>query len=234
MTPPQESSQNCSVYSAEAATELASLYVLDSLLPEEKNGFETHLASCASCRAEVHELLEVVGAVGWVTGDEANARPSEKVRDDLLFRIGNEPSPTGAPPGSEGTPRGHAPDVQVWKDWQSAGGGESAEGLTVVRDGQGDWQPTGVDGITAKRLSVDTDTGFVTMIVRMEPGTSYPSHRHAGAEECFVLEGDLQVAGSTLRAGDYQKADSSSIHGVQSTVSGCTLLLRSSQHDELL
>jgi anti-sigma factor ChrR (cupin superfamily) len=68
----------------------------------------------------------------------------------------------------------------------------------------------------------------------MDRGTSYPPHRHADVEECYVLQGDLRVAGRVLRAGDYQRADRDSVHGVQSTENGCLLLIVSSTDDELL
>ena len=41
-----------------------------------------------------------------------------------------------------------------------------------------------------RRLYVDEAAVMVTMLVRMAPGARYPSHRHAAAEECFVLSGD--------------------------------------------
>ena len=88
--------------------------------------------------------------------------------------------------------------------------------------------------MTARRLFVDDTSGRVTMMVRMAAGTSYPSHRHGGFEECFVLEGDLQVGSEMLHAGDYQRASAGSVHGVQSTERGCLLLLSSSPGDELL
>jgi anti-sigma factor ChrR (cupin superfamily) len=70
---------------------------------------------------------------------------------------------------------------------------------------------------------------------RMEAGASSPPHRHAGREECYVLEGELDVeGGASMRAGDYQVADEGSVHGVQSTRGGCTLLIVSSQDDELV
>jgi anti-sigma-K factor RskA len=40
--------------------DLAGAYVLDTLSPEERESFEAHLASCATCRAEVAELRQVV------------------------------------------------------------------------------------------------------------------------------------------------------------------------------
>ena len=68
----------------------------------------------------------------------------------------------------------------------------------------------------------------------MAAGSSYPGHLHGGVEECLVLEGDLQVEGEELRAGDYQRAEASSQHGTQWTKNGCLLLIVSSQHDALL
>jgi anti-sigma factor ChrR (cupin superfamily) len=72
------------------------------------------------------------------------------------------------------------------------------------------------------------------MLVRMPAGASYPRHRHAGAEQCYVLEGDLRFGGRVFRAGDYQCADADSIHDVQYTEAGCLLLIVSSLHDEIV
>ena len=76
---------------------------------------------------------------------------------------------------------------------------------------------------------------IVTMLIRMAPGTAYPAHRHGGAEECYVLEGDLHVGDDiVMHAGDYQRAEAGSTHPVQSTRGGCLLLLTSSLRDELV
>jgi anti-sigma factor ChrR (cupin superfamily) len=72
------------------------------------------------------------------------------------------------------------------------------------------------------------------MPVRMEPGTSYPRHRHKGVEEGYVLEGDLHVGDEAMKAGDCQRAETESIHAVQSTESGCLLRIVSSTVDELV
>ena len=49
-----------------------------------------------------------------------------------------------------------------------------------------------------------------------------------------MLEGDLQVADTEMRAGDYQVAEEGSVHRIQSTRGGCTLLIVSSQDDVLI
>jgi anti-sigma factor ChrR (cupin superfamily) len=120
------------------------------------------------------------------------------------------------------------PGVQVWKAW------EAESQSNVVRREEGQWA-LAKEGVRVKQLSVDPVQHSVTMLVRMEPGASWPSHRHGGFEQCFVLEGDLEVGGDTvLHAGDFQAMDTGSVHPLQRTPNGCLLLIVSSQHDELL
>ena len=128
-------------------------------------------------------------------------------------------------------PEPSAPAVQLWKAWAT---GASTEDLVIQRRSEGVWEATGVNGVEVKRLFVDAGRGYVSMLVRMAAGSSYPSHRHGGYEECFVLQGELSVGETVLYAGDYQRAEGGSVHAVQSTEQGCLLFIVSSQHDELL
>jgi anti-sigma factor ChrR (cupin superfamily) len=129
--------------------------------------------------------------------------------------------------------------AQPWRAWARAEpadepGGELDKGFLTVRADGTAWVPTSHAGVSVRPLSVDPARRAVTMLIRMEAGASYPPHRHAAREECFVLDGDLDVDGTPMRAGDYQVAEGASIHGWQSTREGCTLLIVSSQDDELL
>ncbi len=90
------------------------------------------------------------------------------------------------------------------------------------------------EGIRVRRLFVDRERGTVSMLVKMAAGARYPGHRHAAVEECYVIEGDLHVTGTVLLAGDYQRADLDSVHGVQWTEKGCTAFITTSLHNELL
>jgi anti-sigma factor ChrR (cupin superfamily) len=73
------------------------------------------------------------------------------------------------------------------------------------------------------------------MLVRMAAGTSYPGHRHARAEECLVVQGDLHVGDDlVMHAGDFQRAEPGSVHVPQWTERGCLLLVTSSVDDDLL
>lgn len=120
--------------------------------------------------------------------------------------------------------------MQVWKRWS----GNDPARLHTVPLGEGAWEPTAVAGVDVRRLYVDVARDEVTMMVRMAAGTAYPPHRHRGPEQCLVLSGDLRVGDRMLSEGDFQYAPAETLHGVQSTESGCTLLIISSMHDELL
>lgn len=150
----------------------------------------------------------------------AGLRPPDRLRERIMALVDSDEAGT---------------DVQVWKRWTAPPTARTVPGLTTVAADRSDWQESAIAGIRTRRLAVDPERRSVTMLIEMAPGTSYPAHRHGGVEECFVIAGDLRVGDrETLRTGDYQRAEAGSEHPVQSTEGGCTLLLVSSQDDELL
>jgi uncharacterized cupin superfamily protein len=44
------------------------------------------------------------------------------------------------------------------------------------------------------------------MLVRMQPGARVPTHPHPIDEECLMLEGEMFLGDTLLRAGDFQLA----------------------------
>jgi anti-sigma factor ChrR (cupin superfamily) len=193
--------------------EAAALHALGALSPEEARGFEAHRAGCASCAREEAAFREVLAETARAFAEE----PPANLKARLLARLSSGPA--------------EPQETQVWKRWAPP---PEAGGLRLVRSGEGSWEPTAAPGVSVKRLSVDPGRRSVTMLVRMEPGSSYPRHRHAGAEECYVLQGDLKAGEDVLHAGDFQRAEAGSLHGIQSTEGGCLLLIVSSQDDELI
>jgi anti-sigma factor ChrR (cupin superfamily) len=193
--------------------EQAALYALGLLEPEEARLFAQHLAEgCAVCENEVRTFE---AASSLIPLSLRERKPALQLRERLMERI--------RPARKEGP--------QVWKQWQAPPA--QAGPVHVVHAGEGGWQPV-TAGVTAKQLYVDAALDYVTMLVRMAPGSTYPAHRHGGPEQCFVLEGDLRVGPIVLHAGDYQCAPRDSIHEITSTEQGCLLLIVSSQNDELL
>ena len=187
----------------------ATLYILGELAEEPRRSFEEHLRGCASCSSEIRRL----SAAAAVVAGTAETVPPASLHARLRQRVAAA-----------------RPALQPWKQWDA----EATGSRTIRRKDESEWQDTALPGIRVRNLFVDAANDRITMLVRMQPGTAYPSHRHGGAEECYVLEGDLLVGEYRMRAGDYQRVDSGSTHGVQSTENGCLLFIVCSAHDELL
>lgn len=236
-----------------AESENAALFVAGALERAERSAFAAHLEACAACRAELELHAATVAELDLVQvqDDLAHGRGVEargSLRDALFASLGAaapqsrtasapvEPAQAEAPNESRVAPQAASSGAldRTWQRWSNTPGETIAPGLVNVPSSDAGWEAIGIAGIFVKRLAVDAAARKATMLIRMAPGTSYPRHRHASREECFVLEGSLEVSGSTLRAGDFQVAEENSIHGVQSTETGCLLLIVSSQDDELV
>jgi anti-sigma factor ChrR (cupin superfamily) len=202
--------------SVDLLCELAPLHALGALDPSERASYEAHLAACAACVVELDAYLRVAEDLALVSATP----PPPALRERLLQSIATD-AETPAPP------------IQVWKDWASKDA--PADAHSVVRSNAGGWEATGSAGVMVRRLAVDLERQTATMLVKMEPGSSYPRHLHATAEECFVLDGDLSVGDDlVMYAGDFQRVRGGTVHPIQSTSGGCTLFIISSLHDELM
>ena len=100
-----------------------------------------------------------------------------------------------------------------------------APGRHSVFDGDRPWSDTPLPGIQIKVLSVDKPRGVATMLIRASAGAVYPSHRHSGPEECYVIRGTVVIDGRVLRAGDFHHADADSDHGEITTIDGAEVLI---------
>ena len=89
-------------------------------------------------------------------------------------------------------------------------------------------------GISCKLLATDPAANRVSMLVRLAPGTDYPSHRHEGIEELHMLHGELIVDDTTYYPGDYRKADAGTVDRRVWSETGCTCVLVTSYHDAIL
>jgi anti-sigma factor ChrR (cupin superfamily) len=78
-------------------------------------------------------------------------------------------------------------------------------------------------GVTYKVLS-KTEGGSLTLLLKFEPGSSYPTHTHPKGEEYFVLSGTLEDLGESLGPGSYIHHPAGSTHTPRSK-SGCEVLI---------
>jgi anti-sigma factor ChrR (cupin superfamily) len=89
------------------------------------------------------------------------------------------------------------------------------------------WRATRHEGIHLHFLRRDEATGDATVLIRMEPGRTYPAHRHVGVEEVFVLQGGYRDALGAHRAGDYVLNEAGSAHAptaLEETGEDCVML----------
>ena len=79
--------------------------------------------------------------------------------------------------------------------------------------------------MTWHNVSYDEATGCGSYLMTMAPGASSRPHRHEGAEEFYVIEGDLvDFDGHVYRAGDFVHLPGGSAHTSLSP-NGCKLLV---------
>lgn len=88
-------------------------------------------------------------------------------------------------------------------------------------------------GIECKLLAADEERHRVSMLVRLEPGASYPPHTHAGVEELHLLDGELWIDGRKLAPGDYNYGAPGAGDDSVWSETGCTCVLVTSTRDVL-
>jgi quercetin dioxygenase-like cupin family protein len=107
----------------------------------------------------------------------------------------------------------------------------------LVRSSTLEWRALdepGVQGVYVKVLRYDVSAGRApTILLKFDPGATYPGHIHPGGEEIFVLEGDIRLGKDRLHAGDYLYTAPGNIHAVRSDA-GCVVLVSVPQEVEKL
>ncbi len=186
----------------------ASLYVLEALSADERVIFEGHLSACPACQTEVASFRSVAGAMA---ASVEPAQPNPESRNRLMQRVAEADQPQSRP--------------GVLYD---------QGGVFIARPEEMRWRQGQLPGVFAKVLFNDMKRAYSTTLVRMVAGTHYHSHRHAGVEELFLIEGDVTVGKIEMRPGDYCRAEEGSVHEEIVTKGGCLFIATSSHHDELL
>jgi len=227
--------------------EQAALYALGALPADEADAYRDHLDRCSLCRNEVTTLRAPVEELARLTAEaepspglrsrvlEA-ARASQGARHPMSETMAQAIPATAA--GEYGTeklsPRDTASPMVHAVSRAQAPVTVYPGGLDLAFSADAVWEKSSIEGIEMRTLSIDEAADRATVLIRMGAGTSYPSHRHGGPEECYVIAGDLTTGDIRMRAGDYKLAHKGSVDSLQSTENGCLLLIVSSLRDEVL
>jgi mannose-6-phosphate isomerase-like protein (cupin superfamily) len=181
------------------------LYAIGALPADEAREFETHLGGCELCRNELESFARVSDEVAVATA----GAPPPSLRGRVIERIADD---------------------------RLAGGRLALDGdaMQFVRSGAIPWERGAIPGVEFKLLHRDPDRACSTKIVRLAPGIVFPSHRHGGVEELFVIQGEALISGVLMRAGDYCRAEPGTVHIDISTRTGVLFFGVSSDRDEAL
>lgn len=186
----------------------AALNALGTVTLNEARAFEEDLAFLdANNKAELEEFDSVANLLAF--GVETVA-PSDDVWNKLCAVMDAEPKAETATEKASGSKE--IPEEVA------------AAPLVTVRKDEGVWQKVH-EGIFAKTLFENVKNGTTTYMVQFMPGAKTPLHRHPGMEECMVIEGDFQVDGKDLRAGDYHCATPGSVHDRPYSNNGAMVLI---------
>lgn len=87
------------------------------------------------------------------------------------------------------------------------------------------WRPFDeAPGVHFKTLKTHRPGTGITVLLRFEPGSAYPAHRHPAGEEYLVLDGELLDAGRSYGPGTFVWHPPGSVHRPRSTT-GATVLV---------
>jgi ChrR Cupin-like domain len=89
---------------------------------------------------------------------------------------------------------------------------EPIQGGFALRAEEGEWIAFAA-GVDRKILKTNAD-GSSSALYRLAPGGVLDIHEHDLEEECYVAEGEIEVAGATFRAGDDIFVRRDGAHGV--------------------
>jgi quercetin dioxygenase-like cupin family protein len=111
------------------------------------------------------------------------------------------------------------------------GGRFVSQGIAAVIVADAPWASSPLPGIEYKLLHRDEERRTTTRLLRFSAGATYPSHRHGGVEEVFVLDGTLTLNGILLKPGDYCRAEAGTAEPSAHSETGGMAIIVSSDLD---
>ena len=188
--------------------ELAAAHAAGALSRADLARAEALAAHDPDVREELASLHDAAAALGISL--DSKQSPSAALRDRVLGLIAV-------------TPQAHP-----------AGTVSSPEGFSFCGRDEGEWQPTPIPGLRVKPLSICHEKGYWTVLVELAPGTSFPEHDHEGAEDLYLLSGDLVTEGRTMGPGDFVHAEPGTHHHALFSPNGCVALVIEPARPEVL
>ena len=116
------------------------------------------------------------------------------------------------------------PPPAVWSRIEAAISGDSVSPLTVS-SATLPWRPV-APNLDLKVLHENASNGIRMVLYRAGPGAVVDRHLNTVAEECLVLEGEIEINGRVLKAGDMQLIATRTMHGPITSANGAIIYIR--------
>jgi anti-sigma factor ChrR (cupin superfamily) len=196
--------------------ELAPLYALGCLDEADRLWVEAQATESPELAAELAELEETAAAIAYAAPVVA---PPPGLKGRLFQQLGVETCESDSIARLSAIPTANSNQLGQ-PDWMNRFSNSEAARLRGMK-----WRRHRVKGVTYALLHFNLFTREVVVLLRAEPGTRYPLHRHRGIEEIFMLAGDLVIGERTYAVGDYIRSEAKSVHVVESRT-GCLCYIR--------
>lgn len=194
----------------EETQERLALFALGALSPEEARILAEQIANDCALQAEAESFQSVAAELAFAVEE---ASPSPKVRNQLLARIAEEST---------------SANIKNAVPYQAP-----QQSHYDVLSHEGEWENM-YPGIFCKTLFIEPTNGYVTTLMKLEPGAKLPNHHHRGAEQCLVIAGEIAMNNRQYKAGDFTVALAGSDHIDLISTNGGMVLLVSPPDYELL
>ena len=103
---------------------------------------------------------------------------------------------------------------------------------TTLKAAEGEWIEV-ADGAEKKLLFADRKLGTESFLLRLAPDAMLPGHAHRMAEECLMLEGEMDIGDLHLVAGDFHVFAAGTRHPRLSSETGALAYLRGELHEKI-
>jgi anti-sigma factor ChrR (cupin superfamily) len=97
------------------------------------------------------------------------------------------------------------------------------QGSVYVNPAEMDWKPSQFEGIEIKVLYENKAAGEMTCLLKWQPGTTLPFHKHPEIEQTYVIAGSFSDHDGIARAGEFVWRKPGSLHETHSA-EGCVIL----------
>lgn len=161
-----------------------------------------------------HEYRAMTLAAQLLPASLALAEPPAHLKEHILSRLHSAESVVAATAANQESHEEFIPQYDA----------QGVDFYALASD-EGEWLPHPVEGIAVKPLATDKERGYATILMRLDAGVNFPPHSHEGAEQCYIISGDVCVRGQRLAQGSFFSTAAHAHHGDISTIQGATVLL---------